>query len=253
MASSGEDIGAALARTSALVICCDTAALDKALLDSALNACSAELQQLVLLSSMGVTRAQGGGGIFGIGGGGGAALRDGEARLRAAAAESSLDLSIIRVGHLKGGGPGAMKAGALVGSEELGLAPPYYDSLLQLDEAMCTTAGTFTLLLQSISARVTSDGGHFVTFSVGTMAYDKFTLGARVRAGDPISKSSPLLAMAYKSSFEPREDETSRVVAGGAIAHALLHGAPVELSVGAAKGTAPPGPDEWARLFDGAR
>jgi hypothetical protein len=101
MASSGEDIGAALARTSALVICCDTAALDKALLDSALNACSAELQQLVLLSSMGVTRAQGGGGIFGIGGGGGAALRDGEARLRAAAAESSLDLSIIRVGHLK--------------------------------------------------------------------------------------------------------------------------------------------------------
>ena len=47
-----------------------------------------------------------------------------------------------------------------------------------------------------------------------SQAYDKFTLGADVSAGDSVKVSNPLLTMAFQDSFEPRADETSRVVAG---------------------------------------
>lgn len=217
LAAKAEAIGDGLARAEALCLICDTAPVAAAALKSALDA-APELKRLVLLSGMGVTRAKGGG-LFGMGGGGKAQL-EGEVALRAAAAERDLELSIVRVGTLKGGGPGAVEGGELVGPVELGLAKPYYDGILELETAMTT------------------------------QAYDKFTLGAEVRLGDPVDSPNVMMAMALKGSFDPREDETSRVVAGGALVQALRHGAAVELSVGSAKGTAPPDEAEWARLFE---
>ena len=70
---------------------------------------------------MGVTRAKSAG-PFGIGGGD-AALAATEAALRTAASARGVELSIIRVGTLKGGGPGAADSEAT----ELGLSKLYYD------------------------------------------------------------------------------------------------------------------------------
>lgn len=80
-------------------------------------------------------------------------------------------------------------------------------------------------------------------------ADDKFTLGAKLAAGDPIDLSNPIVRAGRASSFDPFEDETSRVVAAGAALHALRHPTAVELSVSAAKGEQPPSEEEWASLF----
>lgn len=119
----------------------------------------------------------------------------------------------MRLGTLKGKGPGK-EDGA-----ELGLSRTYYDSLLELEDALVT------------------------------QAYEKFTLGTAVAVGDPFDGSNPLLRTAYKGSFDARHDETSRVVAGGAIVAALRHPRPVELSVGSARAEAPPTLAEWEALF----
>ena len=83
-----------------------------------------------------------------------------------------------------------------------------------------------------------------------TQSYDKFTLGAKLSAGDPIETPNPVLRLARKGSFEPRDDETSRVVACGALVHALRHPASIELSVSAASGEAPPTSGQWEAFFN---
>ena len=82
-----------------------------------------------------------------------------------------------------------------------------------------------------------------------TQSHDKFTLGATVRAGDPTDLPNPFMRAATQSSFEPSEAETNRAVGAAAAVHALSHPAAVELSVGSAKGSAPPTTEEWEQLF----
>ena len=79
-----------------------------------------------------------------------------------------------------------------------------------------------------------------------SMAYDKFTLGAECVAGDPIDLPNVMMQMTARGSFEPRKEETSRVVAAGALVAAMRHTSPVELSVSSAKGEAPPTAEEWS-------
>ena len=100
---------------------------------------------------MGVTRAKPGG-PFGIGGGD-AAIAAGEAALRKATSARGVDLSIIRVGTLKGGGPGVAEG------DELGLSQLYYDGIGDLTAYMTT------------------------------QSYDKFTNGAKVLRSAPSSSS----------------------------------------------------------------
>ena len=69
-------------------------------------------------------------------------------------------------------------------------------------------------------------------------------------AGDPVDLSNAVLRMAYKGSFEPRDDETSRIVAGGAAVAALRHATPVEVTVSSAKGEAPPTSGQWESYFN---
>ena len=92
-------------------------------------------------------------------------------------AGGNVELSIVRVGSLKGGGPGEAEEG------ELGLHKSYYDSIVDLSIYMATSA------------------------------YDKFTLGASVSAGDPFDMPNPLLRAAKQGSFEASDAETSRTVA----------------------------------------
>lgn len=208
-----EDLGASLSAAEALVLVCDTAPLEQSALDTLFNNAGDDLRRVVLISKMGVTRAKPAG-PFGLGGGD-AAIAAGEAALRkATSARDGLDLSIIRVGTLKGGGPGAAEGG------ELGLSQLYYDGIVDLTTYMTT------------------------------QSYDKFTNGAKVLRGDPCDLANPLLRAGRASSFDPFEDEASRIVAAAAAVHAMTHPAAVELTVSAASGELPPTQAEWAELFE---
>ena len=149
-----EELGASLSAAEALVLVCDTAPLEQSALDTLFNNAGDDLRRVVLISKMGVTRAKPAG-PFGLGGGD-AAIAAGEAALRkVASARDGLDLSIVRVGTLKGGGPGAAEGG------ELGLSQLYYDGIVDLSTYMCT------------------------------QSYDKFTNGAKVLLADPQRDSRP--------------------------------------------------------------
>lgn len=207
-------IGVAFNDAKAVCLICDSAPLPEQSLEQVLGS-APSLERVVLLSRMGVTRA--GPGAFGLPSPA-FELRRGEERLRAAASERGFGLSVIRVGALKGGGPGRVSE-SVVSGVDLGLSKALYDSLFELETALVT------------------------------QAYDKFTLGLRLAAGDPIEPSNPVLRLAFKGSFDPREDETSRVVAGGALLAALRHDETVELSVSSDKGERAPTAGEWDELL----
>ena len=209
------NVGGSLGRAQALCLICDSREMPEAQIASFLDA-APDARRVVLLSRMGASSATPG--PFGL-----ASLetklRACEETLRAAAAARDVELSIVRAGTLKGGGPGKVENGVVVSGVEYGLAKTYYDTLFDMTQWMCTTA------------------------------YDQFTLGADVSAGDSVAVSNPLLTMAAASDFSPRADETSRIVAGGALVAALRHEKPIEFSVGAAKAEAPPTVPEWESLL----
>ena len=131
-------------------------------------------------------------------------------------------LDTFAVGILKGGGPGGGQDAPRVGDMELGLSKAYYDGIAELETYMTT------------------------------QAHDRFTLGATVLAGDPLDLPSALMRIGRRGSFDPRDDETSRIVGAAAAVHAIRHPSTVELSIGAAKGEAPPTTAQWQALFEHA-
>mgnify|MGYP001223768096 CR=1 FL=1 len=149
--TTAEELGASLSAAEALVLVCDSAPLEDSALGTLFNNAGDDLRRVVLISKMGVTRAKPGG-PFGIGGGD-AAIAAGEAALRKATSARGVDLSIIRVGTLKGGGPGVAEG------DELGLSQLYYDGIGDLTAYMTT------------------------------QSYDKFTNGAKVLRSAPSSNS----------------------------------------------------------------
>jgi len=209
--TTADELGACLAAVEALVLVCDSAPLEESALSALFSNAGDDFRRVVLVSKMGVTRAKPAG-PFGIGGGD-AALAASEASLRKATSARGVDMSTIRVGTLKGGGPGS-------GTVELGLSKLYYDGIVDLTAFMTT------------------------------QSYDKFTNGAKVLRGDPCILSNPLLRAGRASSFDPFEDETSRHVAAAAAVHALTHPSAIELTVSAASGEEPPTKAEWAELFN---
>ena len=225
-----EAMSAAIGEAKGLCVVSDSGQpLSETALASVMKAAT-QLERVVLVSKMGITRATAG--PFGLGGGD-AALREGEERLReAVAARDGCSFSVVRVGTLKGGGPGRVENGKVTAGPErqgddgkvyydgLGLSKVYYDGLIDLETALVT------------------------------QAYDKFTLGAKCVKDDPFDAPNPVLRLAYKGSFEPRDDETSRIVACGAAVAALRHPTAVEMSVSAAKGEAPPTRGQWEAILN---
>ena len=119
--TTAAELSASLSAAEALVLVCDAAPLEDSALGTLFNNAGDDLRRVVLISKMGVTRAKPAG-PFGIGGGD-AAIAAGEAALRKATSARGVDLSIIRVGTLKGGGPGVAEG------DELGLSQLYYDGI----------------------------------------------------------------------------------------------------------------------------
>ena len=72
----------------------------------------------------------------------------------------------------------------------------------------------------------------------------------QVLRGDPYDLSNPLLRAGRSSSFDPFDDESSRIVAAAAAVHALTHPSAVELTISAASGETPPTQAEWSELFE---
>ena len=203
-----EQLGAGLKAAEALAIVCDTEPLPENIASTLMNEAGDKLSRVVLVSRMGITRAKPAG-PFGFGGGD-AALQATEKTLAEVTKANGVGLSIIRVGTLKGGGPG---------NEAVGLSKAYDDGI-----------------------------GDLGTFMVSS-AYDKYTIGAKLTKGDPFDFANPIVKAGRGSSFEPFDDETSRVVAAQAAVKAMSLPEPVEVSVSSAKSEQLPTDEEWAELF----
>jgi hypothetical protein len=160
--SDGNDIQGVFETCSAMVIVANEGELTQGALATAFGV-APELKRVVMISQMGATRAKGG--LFG---GGDLKVLEGENLVRRAADAKAVEVSVVRVGTLKGGGPGRVELGEVVGAEEHGLSKAWYDTLIDLEGALVT------------------------------QAYDKFTLGANCVAGDPIDLPNGLMRMANK-------------------------------------------------------
>jgi len=206
--SSGEDIGNALTKATTLFLVCYDQPIEEKALNTLLNTAGTDLSKVVMLSKMGAT-AGGGGGFFG----GGSKLLDSENIARKLCKAKDLDLSIVRAGQLKGGGPGEPF------DLDYGLSKTYYYTLFELSEASCT------------------------------MSHDRFTLGIDCSRGDSVDLPNPLTLFGTKTSFDPYPYDTNRINAAMACVMAAKHDKPVEFSVASAKAPEPPSKEEWAETM----
>jgi hypothetical protein len=202
---------AALAAAEGLAIISDGVAMPEAALSSVL-AVAPQLKRIVCLSKMGVTRATAGPLGFGKEM---VEQLEAEDRLKDACKNADIELALVRVGTLKGGGPGRAEGGV-----DAGLARPYYDNVMDIE-----------------TLRV-------------TQAYDKVTLGAKCVKGDPIEMANSFQKQLRKGSFDPFDDETSRITACAAVVAALLHPSPLEFSVSAAKAETTPTSGQWEAMLN---
>jgi len=189
--STGEEIGDALETAKGIIITCEKEAMEEKLLTTLLDN-APKVQHICLLSMMG------------------GRLRTAEDLLKTKCSAADIQLSIIRAGTLKGGGPGNVEG------SEFGLNK-YFDATI------------FDLL----EAR-------------NSMSFDKFTLGARVTAGDPFQAAASLFS---SSSFEPSDTTTSRTVAAQALLIAIKRDTGIDISLSSEKGNTPPTPEEWSDLL----
>ena len=211
--STGEEIQTALEAAHSIIFVGYDQPIDEKSYSTLLNSAGENLSKVVLLSKIGVSQAARKGGFFG-GGGGDVKLLQSETTLRELCKAKNIDLSIVRAGILKGGGPGEAS-----NNDDVGLARCYYNTLLDIVEASVT------------------------------MAHDKYTLGLDCRYGDPISMPNILAQMTSKSSFEACDYETNRAVVAGGVVAAALYEAPIEVTVSAAKGREPPTLEAWTKAF----
>jgi hypothetical protein len=77
-----------------------------------------------------------------------------------------------------------------------------------------------------------------------------YTRVVKVLRGDPRDLANPLLRAGRATSFDPFEDESSRIVAAAAAVYALTHPTAVELTVSAASAKESPTQAEWTELFN---
>eukprot|EP00966_Prymnesium_polylepis_P008548 197411-Prymnesium_polylepis.1 len=174
----GDQIVPAIQGASAFCIICDLAPLEEGPMRSAVEAASG-LERVVLLSQIGVTRATGG-----FMGKSDIALLDAEKRLREAVASKGAELSIIRCGALKGGGPGVADDEVRwprphnieTPRSQLGLAKTYYDSLLDLQTAMVTQSCTIPAAFKPFGKYGSSMRGSAANARTPLLADDKYTL-----------------------------------------------------------------------------
>jgi hypothetical protein len=210
LVSDGQEIQDALEKADSMVMICYDNPIENKAVMTLLNAAGPNLSKIVLLSKMGVTKAKGN--FFG--GSDELRLLECEKYLRKTCEERKLDLSIVRAGILKGGGPSEKDGSAF------GLDKCYYNTIIDIVESRTA------------------------------MAHDQFTLGVDCTRGDTIEIPNLFSQMGTKSSFDPLSSESNRIVVSSAAVGALMADKPIEFSVSSAKGQALPTMDRWKKIFD---
>ena len=205
--SKGEDIQGSLESADSLIFIAYDTPIDEKSYNTLFNSAGENLSKVVMMSKMGVTKSKGG-----FLGGNDGKLLESENRLRDICTKKGLNLSIVRAGTLKGGGPGEE-------GNDFGLDKSYYNSIFDVVEASVT------------------------------MAHDKYTLGLFCRNGDSIEMPNMFTQMGSKSSFEACPFETNRIVAAGGVVAASLYDKAIEFSIGAEKGKEPPTLEAWNGAF----
>jgi hypothetical protein len=204
--SSGDDMQNALKKATTIFLVCYDNPIEEKALSTLIDNAGDALSKVVMLSKIGATAD---GGFFG----GGSKLLDSENTVRSLCKSNNLDLSIVRAGVLKGGGPGEPF------ELDYGLDKQYYYTLFELSEASCT------------------------------MAHDRFTLGVDCTKGDTVEFPNPFTMMGTKTSFDAYPYDTNRINAATACVMAAKHDKPVEFSVGSSKAEAPPSSEEWSQIM----
>lgn len=204
--SSGDDMQNALSKASTLFLVCYDNPIEEKSVSTLLSFAGSDLSKVVMLSKMGATADAG---FFG----GGFKLMDSENSVRKLCKQKNLDLSIVRAGQLKGGGPGEPF------ELDYGLHKSYYYTLFELSEASCT------------------------------MSHDQFTLGVDCTKGDSVDVPNALTIFGTRTSFEAYPYDTNRINAAMACVMAAKHDKPVEFSIGSAKSYAPPTAEEWTEIL----
>eukprot|EP00587_Corethron_hystrix_P008901 CAMPEP_0113323940 /NCGR_PEP_ID=MMETSP0010_2-20120614/16690_1 /TAXON_ID=216773 ORGANISM="Corethron hystrix, Strain 308" /NCGR_SAMPLE_ID=MMETSP0010_2 /ASSEMBLY_ACC=CAM_ASM_000155 /LENGTH=298 /DNA_ID=CAMNT_0000183107 /DNA_START=89 /DNA_END=983 /DNA_ORIENTATION=+ /assembly_acc=CAM_ASM_000155 len=242
--STGDEIEEALQNANSIVLVCYDTPITNIYLDTILESVTeSNLSQIVMISKMGASKKiGGGGGFFGGGGGNGRSLSACEDAIKTMAASRNLDLSIVRAGVLKGGGPGGRSIHDQISmaKKKKGwcLDRSYYGKIADLSEFSCT------------------------------QAHDQFSLSATastITAGDAIALPNMFQQAGTKSSFEARPYDTNRIVLASSVVASLLLSEKnkkeskekqvsnaqmkktkiSEYSVGAARGEKLPTIDEW--------
>lgn len=209
--TTSSEIGAALSTSEAIIMCADKGGANRC--EAAIDNAPA-LRRVVLLSAVGGTKD-----VKSFFGGGENAIKTGEEALLKTVAARGIDVSVVRVGVLKGGGVAGGFIEDYNGPLDVGLDATYYNSLFELEEALCT------------------------------QAYDKFTLGASLSPGDTVDARNMFMRMVTRGSFDPVADEASRINAASALLACLRHPTAISITVSSAAARAPPSEAEWDSML----
>ena len=216
LVAANSEIGGALAKADAAVLVAEAGGSTGAA-TTIRNAPA--LRRLVLLSAVGGSKGIGGDQVLGEG----KKIQECEEEVKALAASAGVELSIVRAGILKGGGPAGGGREGYAGPSDFGLDAAYYATL--------------------------TSGGYETVRRRCTMAYDAVTLGASVSPGDAIEPRNAVARALAKGSTEACADEASRINCAGALLACLRQPRPLELSLSSQEGTVPPTDEEWDRML----
>ena len=204
LASTNDEFGRALKTADAIVLCAEAGGGTD--IANTLRF-SPAVKRLIFLSAIGGSKGIGGNPIAGEN----VKIQMCEDDVKAQTTKYGVELSIVRVGPLKGGGP------------PYGLDNSFYDTM-----------------------RI---GGYPTPSWQCAQDYDKATLGAEATAGDTIAPRSQGQRSSGRSSSSPQIDECSRIAAAGALLAVLRQEKPMEVSLSALAADKPPTDDEWDAML----
>lgn len=204
LAWDNSQMGMALGMADAIVLCAETGGYTGI---ANTLAFAPRVSRIALLTSIGGSKGKGGNM------GEAEAITMCELQVAKEAAANDVELSIVRVGALKGGGG------------QFGLdSEAYYQTL--------------------------TIGGYDTPDKKAAIGYDKAVLGATVSVGDGVQPRNAMRRSASRTLATPEADELSRRCAADALLASLRAPQPLEFSVSAAWGEAPPASTAWDEMLD---
>lgn len=195
----GESLGTALATSEGLIVCSDGQEV-KSLVESAIKG-SPKLKRVTLLSRNG---------------GSSGAMADSELALKAAAEAAGAEWSIVRVGLVKGGGPGNVARGDSIGLDEY-----FYNTNPEIN-----------------------------SFQKDKFA-DQYLLGAKLKPGDTVANNPFQMIFASQATSVAAEGSVNRNIAARVLVQSLFQPgcANADFSVDSTRGLAVPTQESFDKAF----